>query len=204
MEWLPTVIAGVGAVAAIDASRFARKGARGTEHLALIEADRRHVELTPRFTPRCQTTGLNNTEAVLTLTFTEPAGLDQIELTASIRDDDTDRLYRIDPNLTAEQIKAQVWGPYRFAPGVDGADKNGRAPAVVQLNRGQSRRFWLERTLPPPWATNSPNWWEQWADHPVRLNLVARSGSHEPWTVPLDVDVEPQDGESRSAAHLLS
>ena len=193
MQWFIAVGTLIAAIAGIGACWFGFKGSKATERQANVEADRWHAEIAPVFTARCRLIGVDNMDAELTVLFAESSGLDRVELTVSIRDDDTDRLYRVAPDLTAEQIKAQVWGPYRFVPDVDGADKNGRGLAPFTLARGEGRRFRLQRTWAPPWAGDNPHWWDQWADHPVRLTLVARSDGQEPWTSPLDVKVDRND-----------
>jgi hypothetical protein len=91
---------------------------------------------------------------------------------------------------TAEQIDRQVWGPYRFVPGVDGADETGRSLEPFTLLLGDWRPFALERTPPPPWSNDSGSWRQRYADQPVRLTLSCYRKDHEPWTVPVEIVVE--------------
>src|SRR6185437_11233766 len=94
---------------------------RRARALADIEQDRRHSEPTPRFRVRVEPwTAGNNEDLRLRIMLTGPTGLDRIDgLTVTIRDD---HFRRGDGTLTAggptrEEVKAQVWGPYRFRPG---------------------------------------------------------------------------------------
>ena len=64
----------------------------------------------------------------MTLELTGPAGLDRLdEVTVRIRDDIPDRSARPGNGLSAEQVAAVIWGPYRFAAGVRDTD----ASAVI-------------------------------------------------------------------------
>jgi hypothetical protein len=111
-------------------------------------------------------------------------------VTVTIRDDIRGRAPVTAGGPTADQIARQVWGPYRFMPGVDGADETGRSVAPLKMLLGDSRPFTLERTPPPARANDSGSWRRHYADQPVRLTLGCYRQDHEPWTVPIEIAVE--------------
>lgn len=186
---LLVLVGTVSAVAAVGAWRAARQSSVATETLAGIERDRWHTELTPRFDVRA-TRVPGGDRATLTVTLTGPPGLDSLdELTVTIRDDDRDHHPKVLVAATAEQIDQQVWGPYRFASGVDEADPNGRSVAPVLMLMGNGRLFALERTRAPSW-TNDVFWLGTYGHAPIRLTLTCRRAPHRPWTVPIEVSVD--------------
>ncbi|HZD71230.1 MAG TPA: hypothetical protein VFA45_20710 [Actinomycetes bacterium] len=190
---LSTVGVFVAAGAAVGSLLAARQANRAAATLAMIERHRWHADLTPQFEVTC--TATSGDQATLRVAFVGPPGLDRLDrVTVSVRDDIRGRRPVIAGGPTAEQIARQVWGPYRFVRGVDGADENGRSVAPVELLLGDRRPFALERTLPPPWwGMDVDGWRKQYADQPVRLTLTGHHQGDEPWTVPREVYVD-QDG----------
>jgi hypothetical protein len=137
----------------------------------MIERHRWHADLTPQFETTCTATSTGRAE--LRVAFAGPPGLDRLDrVVVSIRDDRRGRVPVTAGGPTAEQIAWQVWGPYRFVPGVDGADQDGRGVAPGELVLGDRVRFTLERTLPPPWAGDTDGWRRQYAGQPVRVTLT--------------------------------
>lgn len=121
-----------------------------------------------------------------------PPALDRLDqLTVTIRDDTTDHR-SVAGGPTDEQIAAQIWGPYRFTPGVDGADRTGRAVAPIRLLLGDDRPFQLEPSTPPPWWTDPEAWRTEYAATPIRLAIrcCRRDNDHE-WNVPLEIVPTP-------------
>ncbi|MEV7737825.1 hypothetical protein AB0O75_38125 [Streptomyces sp. NPDC088921] len=91
-----------------------------------------------------------------------------------------------------EQVDAQVWGPLRFVPGVDGADANGQTIPAFPLRVGVGRPLALERTRPPLWQEGNDRearWRDKWLNTPMRLVFTCRRDGFEPWVVPYEVDV---------------
>ena len=187
---LGTVAAGLGAVAAFGAWATARAANKTGATLAAIEQRRWHADLTPECDIACRVVGSERAE--LRIALTGPVGLDRLDkLVVNIRDDIQRRAPVVAGGPSFEEISAQVWSPYRFVPGVDGADSNGRSVAPIELPLGDWCAFSLERTQPPPWSSNDHEWWrQQYVGAPLRLTLICNRGSHEAWVVPREVKVE--------------
>jgi hypothetical protein len=179
----------VAAVAAVGAGIAAWQSSRAAASLAAIERHRWHADLTPTFEVCCRAS--ERDRAQLQVTLMGPPGLDGLDqVTVTIRDDIRGREPVTAGGPTADQIARQVWGPYRFVPGVDGADETGRSVAPLKMLLGDSRPFTLERTPPPAWSNDSGTWRQHNADQPVRLTLGCYRQDHEPWTVPIEIAVE--------------
>jgi hypothetical protein len=74
---------------------------------------------------------------------------------------------------TPQDIADQVWGPYRFTPGVNGAVRTGQRVPAFPLIKGASYQLAMERTSQPGWDHSTPDMWlNQYKDHSVRLTLV--------------------------------
>jgi hypothetical protein len=120
-----------------------------------------------------------------------PAGLDRLDqVTVRIRDDIPGRAPVTSGGPSAEEIARQVWRPYRFVPGVDGAVQTGRFVAPFGLLLGDRRPLALERTPAPTWSSDATGWRRQYDDQPVRLTLACVREGDEPWTVPREVRVD--------------
>ncbi|MDQ0836115.1 hypothetical protein QF032_007959 [Streptomyces achromogenes] len=88
-------------------------------------------------------------------------------------------------------MDAQVWGPLRFVPGVDGADANGQTIPAFPLRVGVGWPLALERT-PPLWQEGDDRearWRDKWFNTPMRLVFTCRRDGFVPWVVPYEVDV---------------
>jgi hypothetical protein len=184
------------ALATAGAWLAARHAAGAAASLTTIERHRWHAELTPQFDITCRAT--SDVLAELRVAFVGPAGLNRLdEVIVSIRDDIRGRAPVTPGGPTAEQIAGQIWGPYKFRPGVDGADPHGRSTAPVQMLLGDWRPYALEWTLPPMWMTSGnagEQWWQQYIATPVRLTVTCVRDGREPWTVPREVTVVPFAG----------
>jgi hypothetical protein len=91
-----------------------------TARLAEIESQRRHNELCPRLRVTCEPWGSGVDILRLRVALVGPPGLNLLDrLTVTIRDDHFRRgeHQQIMGGPTQEQIKAHIWGPYRFTPG---------------------------------------------------------------------------------------
>lgn len=183
---LSAVAAVVAAVVAVLAWRAARASATAATDLTQLEQGRWHNELTPIFkvTAAAQPGG----RARLVVALDGPPALDRLDqLTVTIRDDTTDHSSIGAGGPTDEQVAAQIWGPYRFTPGVDGADPTGREVAPIPLLLGDDRPFQLELSTPPMWWTAGLAAWRLgYAAAPIRLSIRCRRNDHE-WNVPLEI-----------------
>lgn len=178
----------IAAIAAVGAWLAARRSGRAADALTRIEARRWHAELTPKFKITCRVSGEH---AALRIELVGPPGLDRLDrLTVRIRDDIRDRTPVVTGGPTAEEIARQVWGPYRFVAGIDGADPTGRQVAPIQLLAGDWRPFTLEKTDKPPWSEDTEWWTAQYEGSPIRLMLRCERQGDEPWTVPIEVSAE--------------
>jgi hypothetical protein len=194
-NWLLSALSAVAAVAAavvaVLAWRAARASATAATVLTQLEQGRWHNELTPRFTVTA-TAQPGERLWLLVVVLNGPPALDRLDqLTVTIRDDTTDHR-SLTGEQTDEQIAAQIWGPYGFAPGVDGGDRTGRAVAPIRLLLGDGRQFQLEPSTPPPWWTDPEAWRAKYAAAPIRLAIHCRrnDNDHE-WNVPLEIVPTP-------------
>lgn len=186
---LSLLTAVVSAIAACAAWRTAVTANRTSIQLANIEIARRHSELIPQFRATAHET---STAAWLTLELVGPAALDRLdEMSLEIRDDRAERLDAAHDLVPGDPLHSQIWGAYRFTPAVDGASADGRVvPPTAALLLGDSRRFQLERTVPPNGFT-SPSWHNEYPSDSFRLSITSRSAGNAPWTVPITVKVRP-------------
>ena len=109
---------------------------------------------------RVEPPGWANDKAYVEIRLTGPTELDRLaRVEVFIRDDHQREL--VHPHMggpTQADINAQVWGPCRFAPGIDGAPSDGRRVPAFELNRGSTRKLLMERTQPPPWSQDQAGW----------------------------------------------
>lgn len=189
----------IAAVAARQSKESSGRANQAAGALAEIERDRRHAELMPRLRVRVEPLTPGDEEDLrLRVMLTGPPGLDRVDgLTVKIRDDHFRRgegtLLADGP--TREQIKAHVWGPYRFRPGIgpDGAraDDDGRVTAYSsELPIGEELPYLLERTRPPAWAAHMTQ--EQWNGQRgpvIRIVLEAWHSDHGKWVLPCEIDL---------------
>lgn len=180
------------AVATGGAWMAARRANSTADAVARIERDRWHADLTPQFRVTIERT--EGDRATLSVHLAGPLPLhhlDEIRVEV-VPSDDMDRTPRLAGPPTAEQVAAQVWGPYRFSHGANGADVDGRTVEPFALQVGTGHPFSVERTRPPHWQEGDDRearWRDQWLNKPMRLVLACRRDGFEPWVVPYEVDV---------------
>jgi len=181
----------ISAIAAIGSWRAARRADQAATTLANIERDRRHTELTPDFNVTCYRRAVGD-RAELRLTFTGPPGLDRLDgAEVTIRDDRSNRTPTTAADPSAEELAAAIWGPLRFCPHVNDADKLGRSVPAVPLAKQEIIRLALEPSLAPRWVNDHAHWRQQYADDPLRLTITCTREGHAPWVIPIDVRIEP-------------
>lgn len=186
---LALVVAVVAAVGTIGAWRAAHHSHQAAAILARIEEGRLHSDLTPVL--RCQVAAdESGSTGMLRLHLDGPPGLEPlgpIEVSVSIRNDNPWR--GTGPQLAGthspEEVRATVWGPWRFS--ADGCDDRGRTVAPQHLLLGEWTQYGLTPTMPPTWFT-AGNWRQDFEGTPVRLQVTARAGTHE-WNIPLEIPV---------------
>lgn len=200
------------AAAAFGAWRAGAKAGRAAETLTSIEAKRRWQELTPEFSTQLRRINVGGPVVKLVLELDGPLALQQLDsLTVRIRDDRPGRSEEVlAGGPTAEQISAQVWGPFQFTPGVGpgprsgrgGADANGRAVDVVAMPLlvGEGLPFQLEPTKPPAWfeanetdANKRDARWRTFVGFDLRLTVTARTEGLDPWVIPMVLPTSGKD-----------
>ena len=147
-------------------------------------------ELTPQFKITCQPQGDDG--MFLWLTLIGPSTLDRVdEVVVRVLDDMVRPPSAIAGSVTAEQMDAVVWGPWRFPPGLDHIDQYGRTAVMpTRLEMGDQTRVYMERTTPPRWwESGTPAWRRQYAGTPLRLLFTCRRDGVD-WRIPVDVMVE--------------
>jgi hypothetical protein len=173
----------------ILAWRAARRSAAADQTTSRIEADRRHGELTPRFTATVRPGNVDHVDLWVELSGpVELGGLDAI--TISVRDDVPGRAPVSPGGPSAQEIAAQVWATHQFVHGGDGADEHGRTVRCGALRVGQRRQFVLKPTQPPHWTSQpAASWQAERAEHPFVLELVCSKEGTADWTVPVKVEL---------------
>ncbi|MGZ2359648.1 hypothetical protein LRE75_23555 [Streptomyces sp. 372A] len=185
--------AGLSAVAAAGAW-FAAHRANGTaKTVARIERDRWHEDRTPDI--RLSFTGQFGNRGSITAHLAGPDSLGaltsvQLEM---LNDDMDHRVLNPTPEYTQADADAYVWGPFRFAPGIDGADENGRRTGAVPLEMGRGRPFAIERTRPGRWMTGmtAEQWQGRYTHLPIRVLVTCRRGE-ETWVLARELENPPR------------
>jgi hypothetical protein len=85
--------------------------------------------------------------------------------------------------LSAEQVAAAIWGPFRLNPGVRDTDSTGRQHGPFPLPKNEPYKLSLERSMVPSWWTAPDLWRKQYDGKPIRLEVTCRRDGYEPWTL---------------------
>ncbi|WP_194822489.1 hypothetical protein [Micromonospora sp. S-DT3-3-22] len=137
-----------------------------------VEAEerRRHREMRPVLEVLLGTRGTPE-PALLVVKLIGPREVEQYDwIRLAIRDDGKNRTPHGD--VTTEAIREQVWGPFRLRPGVDGADREGRAAQQDARAVTDSWLFTVDRSTPPRWyGGGDVEWRKDYAGKPVRLRI---------------------------------
>lgn len=185
--------AGLSAVAAAGAW-FAAHRANGTANtVASIERERWHEDRTPDI--RLSFTGRFGSYGNVTAHLAGPDSLgDLTSVQLEMVNDDMDhRVLNPTPEFTQADSDAYVWGPFRFIPGVDGADENGRRTGAMPLEMGRGRPFAVERTRPGHWMTgaSADGWQDRYTHLPIRVRVTCRRGE-ETWVLARELENPPR------------
>lgn len=197
VSWIGLGVAAVSAVAAVAAWRAADGSRKAAAELTEIERDRRHSELTPKVLAKVSPIGGGRFQIRIQLDGPlELQGLDRVVV--SVRNDTVDHRPRYGDG-TQEQSNAQIWGPLRFVPRVDGASGDGRQVAPFPLAVGDDRPFEMELTSAPLGSgPGSDGWWRaqyQSGSSPLRLAVRCEKQSEEPWIIPIELPLSKYEFE---------
>jgi hypothetical protein len=184
--------AALSAVAAAGAWRAAHRSAETSKTVARIEQDRWHADLLPQFDIVIERGDGDRATLSVRLAGPVPLGhLDEIRIKIA-QSDDMSYTARTPGPPTQDELDAQVWGPFQFANGADGADVNGKTVDQFPLEVGKGRPFSIERTRAPYWQQGDDRdarWRDQWLNKPMRLVLTCRRDGFKDWVVPCEVEV---------------
>jgi hypothetical protein len=221
LEALGTVAAaGIAAFATVRANSATARADSATERantavetLASIERGRRHDELTPRLRLICERVNYGSETLRLRVALRGPYNLDRLDkLTVTIRNDHHRR--GDGPQFggapTPDQVKQQIWGPYRFATGSGPdnflPDDLGRVLVYDDvLPLGEELPFILEPTRPPRWAEGMTqvDWLHQ-RGRIIRLELLAEHSEYGTWRLPVEIDtITIDDGGGQSVTVVV-
>ncbi|MGW6405267.1 hypothetical protein [Streptomyces sp. NPDC055134] len=191
-------LSGAAALGAWKASREANDTATA---IAQIERDRWHGELTPLLRLKLEAEG-EAMQGMLYVRFDSPAALGRLNVKLTLRDDfDRSRVPRLAGTPTPEQFAEGVWGPYRFRPGVDGADQLGRSVAPFTLEADDRTRLAVDPSPIPSWSEyDDTSWFHQWRTARIRLWADCEAPGHKAWRLSFEV---PQDGTWAATGHLV-
>lgn len=186
--------AALSAAAAAGAWRAAHRSASTADTVARIEQDRWHADLLPQFDITIERGG--GDRATLSVRLAGPLHLRHLDTIriAIAQSDDMAYIARTPGPPTQDELDAQVWGPFQFAHGADGADVNGKTVDPFALEVGRGRPFSMERTRPPSWQQGNDRdarWRDQWLNKRVRLVLTCSREGFKDWVVPCEVEVPP-------------
>lgn len=189
------LLSGAAALAAWRASRQANEAATKANEtaaaVARIEQERWHRELTPQLRIKLQA----ESQEVLYVRFDGPAKLGELHIELRIQDDfDGSRPPHLVGTLTSEQVPEVIWGPYRFRPGIDDADAQGRVVPAFPLLPGGRTRLAVDPSPRPSWyegTDGEQRWRDRYRTSPVRLWAVCTTPDHTPWELAFAV---PRDG----------
>lgn len=193
-DWLSgetanVVIAGAAFLTAVASWHATARASDTAEAMRRIEHDRWRHEFAPVlvFQPVHQPAP-HQRKTMLRFKFDGPAMHERVTVRMSIFPDGRFRKPGVTHGLTRQQIEAQVWGPYRFEPGIDGASGDGKSVPEFTLSLGQQRSFWLIETDPPAsYPGGQAEWWHHYCESPVRVRVEITAGG-ETWADIKDVE----------------
>lgn len=200
-----SVFAALMSVAAVVyARRSAQSGGRQADaaHIsATLDGQRRHEELAPRLRITCKQVGGDNRK--LEIELLGPHSLGRLDgLTVAIRDDNPwlSEGTPLAGGPSQEDVKKQIWGPYRFVPGtgpgadpargVPGASRDGRSTPTGGMLVGEKLPLFLEPVTLPRWVSSTTTREDWLRDHGtvLRLALACTKDGYEPWSLVAEVE----------------
>jgi hypothetical protein len=207
---LALIISIPAAVAAVASARASKQSATAAATAASIELDRRHNERCPRLKIACSPinpqSDLTSDQLRLTVALVGPPELDRLDqMTVTIRDDRPGRGdgAQRPGGPSPDEVRAQVWSPYRFVPGtgpgadpsrgVPGADSTGRTTPTSGVLVGDALLFVLEPTLPPRWSNQTTDDWRREQGAVLKLAVECHDSGDRPWTITAEIDTRDPD-----------
>ena len=193
------VVAAVAAVAGVGSWRASAKANQTGGGLAAIERGRRHDEVTPEFEITCRERGTSGDSADMRVSLKRGKLEDLDEVTITILDESgRDHWGRGLPDRFTKETEAFVWGPWEFNTGASAQVVSNRTTRARPYSHVTGRNWDLlsmTRTRPGSWmtGTSQEDWRKQTADQPIRLLVTCRRGGYEPWLVPYEITVEPDE-----------
>ncbi|WP_144118303.1 hypothetical protein [Catellatospora sichuanensis] len=85
--------------------------------------------------------------------------------------------------MTEQELRDQVWGPYRFSSDAAGVDDHGREVAQLPLVLGHGRVLSMSRTPLPHWTSGPDVWFNEHEGKPVRLMLLCERAGYRTWRI---------------------
>lgn len=181
---LSAAFSGLAAFGAWKASREANDAAAS---VVRIERDRWYDALTPQLRLKLQ----QSDGLLLYVRFDGPAQLGRLSVRLTIRDDfDRSQVPSLAGGPTPDEIERTIWGPYRFQPGINGADPLGRSVPPFPLEAGDRTRLALDPSVKPTWyegADGEERWRQQYQDATIRLWVDCEAEGHKPWRLSFGV-----------------
>ncbi|MFB6811857.1 hypothetical protein [Streptomyces sp. NPDC056387] len=178
----------------VDALNTAKEATNAANTVAGIERVRIHHDMLPDLMVEVRKTGAAG-RARLTVRWNGPSVLERLaEVRVRVLDDGEERRIALASNPaagpTAEELAAQVWGPYRLQPGLDGVSADGRTATRNGLYLGSTLSLMMEQTRSPHRDVEALLWWSmEFGRQPVRLHIECRHDYFEPWVQVYEVDV---------------
>ncbi|QKW15469.1 hypothetical protein [Verrucosispora sp. NA02020] len=187
-DWTTVALAPVTAATAVIAWLAWRTAKAVRRDQSASETRRRHREMRPTLDVTIEHPN-GHEIGILSIKLTGPREVERYDrIQVRIRDDKERPPPRTGSNVTVEKQNAQVWGPFRFRHGVDGAREDGRV--AEQGGKAVTDRwlFSLDRTTAPEWyGGGDPEWRRTYDGTPLRLRVaISRAGSM-PWVELLEV-----------------
>lgn len=183
---IAAVSAALSGLAAFGAWKASRQANDTAAYVAQIERDRWHNALTPQLRLK-----LEQPDGLLYVRFDGPAQLGRLSIRLTVRDDfDRSRVRSLGGGPTPDEAAQFIWGPYRFRPGVDGADQLGRRVSPFPLEAGDRTRLALDPSIKPTWyegTEGEERWRSQYQNATLRLWADCEAEGHKPWRLSFGV-----------------
>lgn len=148
-DWAAVLLAPVTIAGAVVAGLAWRTSIGVRKDQAEAEKDRRHREMRPMLDVAADLRFGSDT-GILTVKLTGPREMERYDwIRVQMRNDKERKFPGAHRGYSEEEWQRQVWGPFRFRPGVDGAGEHGRTAELGGRAVTDAWLFAIERTTPP-------------------------------------------------------